>query len=70
MLENISFGQNRRYKKCTLFFRKLQLIRVLLLIHDSYMSLIARFVSPKFFVRFSIFDSISFLFFKKEAWAL
>ena len=41
----ISFGQNKRYKKCPLFlknapffFCELQLIAVLLLIRSSYMS--------------------------------
>ena len=33
------FRQNKRYKKCTLFsFAISQIITVLLLIHDSYMS--------------------------------
>ena len=42
-------------------FRKLQLITVLLLICDSYVSWSTRFVSLKLCVGFSIFDSVSFL---------
>ena len=45
----------------TFFFRELQLITVLLLICDSYMSWSTRFVSLKLCVGFSIFDSVSFL---------
>ena len=41
--------------------RELQLIIVLLLICDSYMSWSTRFVSPKLCLGFSIFDSFSFL---------
>ena len=44
----------------TFFFRELQLITVLLLICDSYMSWSKKFVSLKLCVRFSIFDSVSF----------
>ena len=62
MLKKISFGQNKRYKKCTLFFfRELQLISVLLLICDSYISWSTSLVSLKLWVGFSIFDSVSFL---------
>ena len=43
------------------FFRKLQLITVLLLICDSYMNWSTKFLSLKLFVGFSIFDSSSFL---------
>ena len=43
------------------FFRELQLITVLLLICDSYMSWSTRFVSLKLYVGISIFESISFL---------
>ena len=43
------------------FFHELQLITVLLLICDSYMSSSTRFVSPKLCVGFSIFNSVSFL---------
>ena len=43
------------------FFRELQLITVLLLICDSYMSWNTRFVSLKLCVGFSIFDAVSFL---------
>ena len=49
-------------KKCFLFFfRELQLITVLLLICDSYMSWSTRFVSLKRCVGFSIFNSVPFL---------
>ena len=62
MLKKNYFGQNKRYKKCTLFFfRELQLISVLLLICDSYMSWSTSLVSLKLWVGFSIFDSVSFL---------
>ena len=37
-VKKVSFGQSRRYKICFAFFRELQLITVLLLIRDSYMS--------------------------------
>ena len=47
------------------FFRELQLITVLLLIRDSYMSWSSRLVSLKLCIVFSIFDSVSFLFKKK-----
>ena len=43
------------------FFHKLQLITVLLLICDSYMSWSTRLASLKLCVGFSIFDSVSFL---------
>ena len=43
------------------FFRKFQLIKVLLLICDSYMSWNTRFVSLKLCVGFTIIDSVSFL---------
>ena len=36
MLRKISFGQNKRYKKCTLFFGGLQIITDFLLIRNSY----------------------------------
>ena len=48
-------------KKPYLFFREVQLITVLLLICDSYMTWSTRFVSLRLRVRFSIFDSIPFL---------
>ena len=48
-------------KKCSLFFfRELQLITVLRLICDSYMSWSTRFVSLKRCVGFSIFNSVPF----------
>ena len=37
-VKKISFEQNKRYKKCPLFWGELQLITGLLLIFDSYMS--------------------------------
>ena len=40
---------------------ELQLVTILFLICDSYMSRRARFVSVKLYVEFSIFDSVSFL---------
>ena len=43
------------------FFRELQLMTVLLLISDTYMSWSANFVSLKLYVGFSNFDSISIL---------
>ena len=43
------------------FFRDLQLITVLFLIRDSYMSWRASFVSLKVRVGFSIFNSVLFL---------
>ena len=43
------------------FFRELQLITVLLLIRDSYMSWSTMFISLKAYVGFSIVGSISFL---------
>ena len=48
--------KNKRYKKCPLFFRELQLITVLLFICDSYMSWSTRFVALK--LGFSIFDLV------------
>ena len=62
ILKKIPFGQNKRYKKLpSFFFREIQLITVLLLICNSYMSWSTRFLSLKLRVRFSIFYSISFL---------
>ena len=48
-------------KMSSVYFHELQLITVLLLISDSYMSLTTRFVSLKLCSAFSIFDSILFL---------
>ena len=59
-------------KMHSFFFRELQLITVLLLIRESYMSWSTRFVNPKVCVGFSIFDSVlyflrfKFLFNKKH----
>ena len=38
MLKKSPFGQNKRYKKCAVFFRESQLLTVLLLIRNSYAS--------------------------------
>ena len=46
------------------FFRELQLITILLLICDSYLSWNTRFVSLKLCVGLPIFDVISFLLLK------
>ena len=48
-------------KMLSFSFCELQLITVLLLICNYYMSSSARFVSLKLYVRFPIFDSVSFL---------
>ena len=83
----IHWDKTQIFKKCPLdeiidpkkmsffFFLKLQLIPVLLLICDSYMSWSARFVSLKQCVGFFIFDSDSFLLkfkyiFQQNAWTL
>ena len=61
MLKEISFRQIIRYKNAFFFFCELQLITVLLLICDSYMSWSTRFVSLNLCVAFSIFNSVWFL---------
>ena len=62
VLKQIPLGKmNGVKKKSSFFFRELQLITVLLLICDFYMSWSIRFVSQKLFVGFSIFDSVLFL---------
>ena len=61
MLKNIPFGKINSTKMPSFFFRGLQLITVLLLIYDSYISSSTRFVSLKLGVGFYIFDSVSFL---------
>ena len=61
MLKEISFKQIIRYKNAFFFFCELQLITVLLLICDSYMSWSTRFVSLNLCVAFSIFNSVWFL---------
>ena len=59
-----SFGQNKRYKKMlSFFFYELQLITILLLINNSYMSWSTRFISLKlcgiFYFRFrSVFIEV------------
>ena len=56
------FGQNNQYKKFPPFsFAISDRCSVLLLICDSYLSWNARIISLKLRVRFSIFDSVSFL---------
>ena len=61
-------------KNALFFIREHQLITVLLLICDSYMSWGTRFASLKLRVVFSIFDSVSFLlkfvFVQQNAWTL
>ena len=49
-----------RTKKVPFFFREYQLITVLLLICDSYMSWCTRFISLKLWGSIPIFDSTSF----------
>ena len=53
----ISLRQNKHYKKCAIFFHNLQLITVLFLVQDSYMSWSTRFMSLKVCVGFWIFDA-------------
>ena len=48
-------------KNAPFFFPELQLITVLLSIHNSYVRWSARFISLKLCVGFSIFDSVLFL---------
>ena len=57
----MSLGQNKRYKKCTLFSFTSSKSSVLLSILDSYMNWNTRFVSLKVCGGFSIFNSVSFL---------
>ena len=72
-----SLGQNKRYKKCIIitFFCELQLITVLLLIHNSYTCWTTRLISLKLWVAFPTFDSVSLLLkfiflFNKKTWTL
>ena len=58
---NNLFWTKEMLKKSLFFICNLQLITVLLLICDSYISWSIRFVSPKMYMGFSIFDSVSFL---------
>ena len=60
-VKNFSFEQSKRYKNAHIFLSWTHYIRVLLLICDSYMNWTARLVSLKLCLRFSIFDSVSFL---------
>ena len=58
--KKIYFGQNKSYKKCTLFMRELQLIRFT--INLRYLYDVKQMVHlSKSCVGFSIFDSVSFL---------
>ena len=57
MLQKTSFRQNKRYKNAPFFFGELQLIIVLLLICDCYMSWSISFVCLKLCGGFSIFAS-------------
>ena len=59
MLKNFPSDKISATKNALLFLSRAQLITVLLLICDSYMS--TRFVSVKLCVGFSIFDSVPFL---------
>ena len=61
MLKTTPSDKKTVQKVPSILFRELQLIIVLLLICDSYMSWSTRFVSPKLCLGFSIFDSFSFL---------
>ena len=62
-------------KMPSFFFRQLQLITVLFLICNSYMSCSTRFISPILCVGFSIFVSVLFfikgyIFVQQNAWTL
>ena len=62
MLKNFPSDKiNDTKNTLSFFFRELQLITVLLLICDSYMSWSTRFVPLKLCVEFSVFHSVSFL---------
>ena len=61
MLKNFFWTKQTVQKMPFFFFCELQIIIVLLLIYDSYMSWSTRFVSRKQCVGFSIFDSVSIL---------
>ena len=61
MLNKFPWAKINVTKNELFFFRKLELIIVLLLIHNSYTSLSTRFISLNLCVGFSIFESVSFL---------
>ena len=61
MLKKLHSDKIRVQKMPSFFFRELQLITVLLLICDSYMSWSTRFVSLKLHMEFFISDSVSLL---------
>ena len=58
MLKKFPSNKISSTKNAIFFFCELQLITVLLLICDSYMSWSTRFVSLKLCVEFSIYDSV------------
>ena len=64
MLKKIPSNKLNGVKMPSFFFHEFQLIKVLLLIRDFYMS--TRFATLKLFVRFCIFDSIFDLSFYKS----
>ena len=61
ILKKFSLDKINVTKNALFFFRELQLIRVLLLICESYMSWSTSFVSVKLCLGFFIFDFVSFL---------
>ena len=61
MLKKFPSDKINGTKMPSFFFRELQLITVLLLICDSYMSRSTRFVSLKLCMGFPIFNSVPFL---------
>ena len=61
MLQRFPLEKINSAKMLCFLFRELQLIIVLLLICDAYMSWSTWFISPKLWVGFSIFDSVLFL---------
>ena len=72
-VKKLSFGQNKQFKKCPLlFFCELQLIIVLLLNCDSYMSWSTNFFSPKlckiFQFQFRFVFVKVYIFVKKNGW--
>ena len=70
-VKKISFRQNRWSKKIPSFFcHELQLITVLLLICDSYMSWSTRFVSLKLCVWFCFTFNKVYIFVQQNAWTL
>ena len=75
MLKKFPSDKINGTKMPSFFFRELQLITVLLLICNFYMSWSTKVVSVKLCGKFSVFDSISFLlkfyiFVQQNAWTL